>query len=366
VRFVPGFEGWRRGSAGLIKGKESNRSLADFGLSLALVVMALAPSAARAEAIALAGHAMGTGWSARFIQPASPLDSEQVAREIGERLEHLEQLCSTYRSQSALSRFNATQETGWISVGPEMARVADESRQISALTSGAFDPTVYPLVQLWGFGSQRRSGTLPSAEEISAARGRVDWRQLEVQLSPPGLRKLQPSLAADFSSMAKGFAADAVSDLLVQLGAPNHLVQVGGDIKSAGAGAEGAGWRTAIEQPSEDTRKLGWVVVLKGQALSTSGNYRNFFRVGAERFGHILDPRTGRPADSELASVSVVHASCATSSALATALFVLGPEAGFRLAQQKGLACLFVVRNGAAFVTRSTDEFARYFQGEYR
>lgn len=159
--------------------------------------------------------------------------------------------------------------------------------------------------------------------------------------------------------MAKGFAADEIDALLTQLGLPNHLVQIGGDMKLSGGGPAGDGWRVAIEQPVDDGRAVARVVDLEHAALSTSGDYRNFFHVGRQRYGHIIDPRTGQPPASSLASVSVVHASAAWSSALATGLFVLGPDAGMALARKHGWACLFLVREGTQLVQRPTPAFER-------
>lgn len=307
-----------------------------------------------AEPIAISGRAMGTTWSAKFFQPvppASALDPTAVTARIAATLEHLEAIFSTYRPSSELSRFNTSTSTNWIPVSPELARVAADSRRLSELTGGAFDATVAPLIQLWGFGPQRRAAhTLPTESEIAAARARVDYRRLDVRLAPPALRKTRADLSADFSSMAKGFASDVVSELLTTLGAPTHLVQVGGDIKTSGPHA----WRTAIEQPLASPRaphsvpaapSVADIVTLSGLALSTSGDTHNFYAVAGQRYGHILDPRTGRPATGPLASVSVLHASCATSSALATALFVLGPDAGQSLALREGLAGLFLIRD---------------------
>ena len=314
------------------------------------------------ETAAVSGRAMGTTWSVKFVQPDRPLTRESVERAVADRLEQLEQLFSTYRPQSAISRFNAAADTGWVPVAAEIAEVASASRQISELTGGAFDATIDPLIRLWGFASKARLHALPSATEIATARALVDWRRLEVRLSPPALRKTQPQLSADFSSIAKGYSADALSELLVQLGARNHLVQIGGDIKTRGAPSSAAGWPTAIEQPDVAVPGVACVMTLDGQALSTSGDYRNFFQDGQRRFGHIIDPRTGEPVLNSLAAVSVVHASCAHSSALATALFVLGPDDGFRLAAKEGLACLFFVRRGEQVVQKPTPAFERLAQ----
>ena len=330
-----------------------------------------------AEPVTLTGRAMGTTWSAKFLPPPSPapaLDPAIVSARLAATLEHLEALFSTYRPESALSRFNTSSSTDWYPVSPELAHVALEAHRISDLTGGAFDATIDPLIRLWGFGPAGRRHTLPSDAEIAAARVRGDYRRLEVRRSPPALRKSSAELSADFSSLAKGYAADTVSELLTSLGAPDHFVQIGGDIKTAGIHT----WRTGIENPAPVSAPtalpaaaalappappsppaLARVVTLSDQALSTSGDSHNFMTVAGHRYGHIIDPRTGRPVAGSLASVSVVHPSCATSSALATALFVLGPDAGFALATREHLAALFLVRDGASLVPRATPEFAR-------
>ena len=326
-----------------------------------IVLALLGASAFAAEPVALSGRAMGTTWAVKFFQPAPALDPAGVTARIASTLEHLEEIFSTYRPTSELSRFNASASTDWLPVSPELARVAFDSRRLSELTGGAFDVTVDPLVRLWGFGPQRRADALPSGADLAAARARVDYRRLEIRLSPPALRKTIPNLSADFSSMAKGFAADAISELLTSLNAPNHFAQVGGDIKTSGSHA----WRTGIEHPflpssTSASFSLAHIVSLSGQALSTSGDSHNFNLIAGRRYGHILDPRTGRPAESTLASVSVVHASCAQSSAVATALFVLGPEAGYALAEREHLACLFITRDrdGHTLTPRATPEFS--------
>lgn len=326
---------------------------------LALAWCASVVAAGAAETLTLTGRAMGTAWTVKIVSTDSDCDLDAIRRQVVEKLEQLEQQFSTYRPNSELSRFNAATGTDWIAVAPEIARVAAESRRISEFTDGAFDVTVESLVRLWGFGANSRGNEIPSKNEIAAARENVGWRLLDVRLSPPALRKQRSRLTADFSSMAKGFAADAVSALLTASGTPNHLVQIGGDVRSGGTVSEGSGWSIAIEQPLADAPGVAAVVVLAGRAVSTSGDSRNFFQVGRQRYGHIIDPHTGRPPTGNLASVSVVHDSCATSSALATALFALGTEDAIRLATNEGLACLFLLREGTGLVRHATPEFER-------
>jgi thiamine biosynthesis lipoprotein len=320
----------------------------------AAVVLFAATRAFAAEPVALTGRALGTTWTVKFLQPAPPLNPATLTARISATLERLEQQFSTYRPNSELSRFNTARTTDWITVSPELARVATDCRALSVLTGGAFDATIFPLVDLWGFGPQRRSGPPPSAAEISAARARTGYRRLESRASPPALRKTSADLAADFSSMAKGFAADTIAAQLSALGSTDHYVQIGGDIATVGPRP----WRVAIEQPA-GSAPLAHIFDLAGQSLSTSGDAHNSFTHAGRRYGHILDPRTGEPVASLLASVSVVAPTCAQSSARATALFVLGPDAGFALAVRERWSALFLIREGPSFTARPTPEFTR-------
>ena len=320
----------------------------------AAVVLFAATRAFAAEPVALTGRALGTTWTVKFLQPAPPLNPATLTARISATLERLEQQFSTYRPNSELSRFNTARTTDWITVSPELARVATDCRALSVLTGGAFDATIFPLVDLWGFGPQRRSGPPPSATEISAARSRTDFRRLESRASPPALRKTSANLAADFSSMAKGFAADTIAAQLSALGSTDHYVQIGGDIATVGPRP----WRVAIEQPT-GSAPLAHIFDLAGQSLSTSGDAHNSFTHAGRRYGHILDPRTGEPVASPLASVSVVAPTCAQSSARATALFVLGPDAGFALAVRERWSALFLIREGPSFTAHPTPEFTR-------
>lgn len=323
-----------------------------------LLVGMMAWPLAGAEAVTLAGRAMGTSWRATFIPPAAGGDARDLERRLAGRLEQLEDVFSPYREHSELSRFNAADGAGWVSVPSELAMVARDSARISQLTGGAFDATVAPLLALWGFGPRGSAARLPRPDEIESARARVGWRLLEVRDEPPALRKARPGVTADFSSMAKGYAVEQMSALLSIRGVTRHLVQIGGDLKSAGDGGVGRGWKVGIERPDPAGAGIATTLVLReGQALSTSGDARNAVQLGDTRVGHILDPRTGRPVSSLVASASVAHISAATASALATAMFVLGADEGLRLAEANGWAVLFLVHDGARLEQRATPAF---------
>ena len=303
---------------------------------------------------------MGTTWTVKFGQSASSLTPPAVEPPVVARLHQLELIFSTYRADSELTRFNANESTAWFPVSLELARAAVTAREISELTDGAFDVTVAPLVRAWGFGPAGRPVIFPTAATIAALRSNVDWRGLMGRLEPPAIRRNRERITVDFSSFAKGLACDILSDDLVRLGASDHFLQIGGDVRTRGKAGDGRPWRVGIEEPVEGQRAVALVVGLTGQALSTSGDYRNFFTEEGRRLGHIIDPRTGHPVANELAAVSVIHDSAATSSAVATALFVLGLKSGFALAEAQGLACVFFIRRHGLIEKSTTSAWAAY------
>ena len=302
---------------------------------------------------------MGTTWSAKWIPEKAVADPAAIQRELAELLERLEGVFSNYRPDSEVSRFNRITSTDWIPVSAELAAAAERSRAISALTGGAFDVTVEPLLQRWGFGPHPTPPRAPDDTELTALRSRVDWRRLEARSKPPSLRKTRTDVAVDFSSLAKGLAVDALSERLARLGCGNHLVAIGGDLRAAGPGPRGDGWPVAIEDPLSTWPALGRLLLLRDGALSTSGNHRNVRIVAGQRAGHVIDPRTGRPVTGPHLSASVVAPTCADSSALATAFFVLGPEAGETLARREDLAALFLLEKAGRSMGRESPAFAR-------
>lgn len=302
---------------------------------------------------------MGTTWSAKWIPEQALADPVAVQQELAGVLERLEGIFSTYRPESEISRFNRTAATDWFPVSVELAAAAAYARALSALTGGAFDVTVEPLLQRWGFGPHPTPARVPGNEEIEALHSRVDWRRLEARPNPPSLRKTREDVTVDFSSLAKGLAVDALGERLVRLGYGNHLVAIGGDLRAAGPGPRGAGWPVAIEDPLSTAPALGRLLLLRDQALSTSGNHRNIRTVAGQRAGHVMDPRDGRPVSGPHLSASVVARTCADSSALATGLFVLGPEAGETLARSEDLAALFLLEKAGRAVGRESPAFTR-------
>ena len=322
-----------------------------FGSAWLMMLLALVGArdlAAAEVTLALGGETMGTTWSVKFR--GAEVSAQNRARHrlaVQAELDRLEAQMSNYRIESVVSRFNRERGTNWFAVPAETARVVREALEISRRTDGAFDITVAPLVALWGFGPRRKTGAVPTEVAIAAARARVGWRQLEVRggteetgAAGAALRKKIPELEIDLGGIAKGFAAEAVSEVLCRRGVINHLVGVAGDLRARGSGPAGTGWLVGIERAGAGGMTVGRVIALRDKALSTSGNYRNCFEVGGRRYGHVIDPRTGWPAAASgvAGSVSVVAGSGTWADALATGLLVAGNEEGMRMAEREGWA----------------------------
>lgn len=287
---------------------------------------------------------MGTTWEAKWVEREGRLARAELERRLAGRLEELERTFSNYRSDTQISRFNSGRAGEWIEVTQDVVAVAVLSRELGRRTAGAFDASVGPLLALWGFGPRGPMASPPTEAEVQHRRRWVGPDRWEVRAEPPALRKAVAGVELDFSSVAKGFAVDALSRVLREAGCADHLVQVGGDLRAEGRDRTGQPWRVGVERPGQPGG-LAATVRLANLALSTSGNYRNVIDVAGGKVGHVLDPRTGRPVEAALLAVSVAHPACAESSGWATGLFVLGAEEGLRLAEAHGLAVLVQVRD---------------------
>ena len=301
----------------------------------------------------LSGPTMGTTWSVKFSgTPKEGVDD--LKADIEAALEQVNAEMSTYRPESDLSRFNAADAGTLMALPADTVKVLSAAFAISSMTDGAYDVTVGPLVNLWGFGPDPDRFEPPSEDEITAAMARVGWQQLllnDNELLQPG------DVYVDLSSIAKGFAVDKVAELLESQGLKNYLVEVGGELRGSGKKPYGQPWRVAVERPIAGVREVEKVVALTDMAVATSGDYRNFFESDGQLYSHTLDPRTGYPVNHTLASVSVLHESAMMADGLSTAMTVLGPEAGMAFAKQHELAVFFIVRKGEGVEELSTPAF---------
>lgn len=303
------------------------------------------------------GRTMGTGFHVTVIleEGQTPPQPEVIDRE----LERINSLMSTYRKDSEINRFNRAPVGASLPVSADFCELLKLSQQVYQLSRGAFNPAVGPLVDLWGFGPADTHDQIPTAKEIARLLGEMDFNALHAGCYQGQIVKTVP-LHLDFSAVAKGYAADRVGQLLAERGYRNYLVEVGGELALAGHNASGSAWRIAIEKPALLQGGVQQVISLSDVGVATSGDYRNYFEKDGKRYSHTIDPRTGRPIEHNLASITVVASTAAEADALATALMVLGAEQSLALVEQRNIAAYFLVKQGDKFVAKASGRFAQY------
>jgi thiamine biosynthesis lipoprotein len=303
---------------------------------------------------------MGTTYSVTVASHPQAVRHEAIQSVIDGVLDEVNRSLSTYDARSEIARFNASATTDPIAVSTSLRAIAAIAGEVSAATGGAFDITVGPLVQAWGFGVDSPAlERMPSQDAINRLEADVGFARLELVPDGRSLRKAVPGLQLDVNGIAPGYAVDLIAERFDALGVQDYLVELGGEVRAHGRSPRGRPWRVAVEAPLSGERKPYALVELDGLAVSTSGDYRDFRETNGHRYSHTIDPRTGAPIANGLASVSVVHRSTAFADAYATALMVLGTDAGMELAGRLGLAAMFIERNanGPGFTERSTPAF---------
>jgi thiamine biosynthesis lipoprotein len=315
---------------------------------------------------AFQGPTMGTAYTVKVVssEPLTSLRQAEVSQAIERVLADVDAKMSTYRDDSELSRFNRFEGTTPFAVSRETIEVFETSLAVSRLSGGAFDATVGPLVDAWGFGPDVDDGDGPSRQDLADLLGRIGYAKLEIDPVALTLRKTVPKLACDLSAIAPGYAGDLLTEMLVGMGFSDFMVDVGGEVRAAGHNGEGGLWRIGIERPQLTRGGVERIVPLVDIAIATSGDYRNFReQEDGGRVTHIIDPRDGRPVHHRLTSATVLRPSCAEADGLATALMVLGPEAGMELAVREDLAVLLLVRDDAGgWDERMSPAFERYLE----
>jgi len=305
---------------------------------------------------------MGTTYKVTIAPPSSQASLTTIQAQTEQILARINSSMSTYQADSELSLFNQNQTTQWVPVSPDLYSVVKEALRVGDLSAGAFDVSVGPIVDLWGFGPSPRHDAIPSDEAIQSRLQAIGYEHLHIQDDPPAIRKELPALSVDLSAIAKGYAVDQVAEYLSSLALTNYLVEIGGELRAHGRNVHGVPWNVAIEQPMPTKRSIHRTLRLENHSVATSGDYRNFFERDGTRFSHTMNPNTGKPVTHNLSSVTVIAESSMQADALATALLVLGPEEGFALAEQAQLASLFLIMDAEGVREKATKKFTQYWE----
>jgi len=286
------------------------------------------------EPVILQGETMGTFYRVTLDDPQT--DAQAIHEVVQNRLDELEQCFSNWHEDSAVSQWNRSRSIDFQPVPREIAEVVTIALQAARDTDGALDVTIAPLIDLWGFGP-RKPDHSPTDDEISKARAHCGWQKLTVQLDPPMLRKSDPQLTINLSTLVEGYASDTIADLVQSMGCDHVLVDVGGAIT-----ARGKTWNVGVQTPYESPGQSLSAVPLRNESVTTAGTYRKRIEHEGRYVSHIIDPRTGKPVEHSLVSVSVFASRAVFADAYDTALLVLGPERGRELAQKLRIKAMFI------------------------
>lgn len=332
-------------------------------LLLVLGVCGCAQEPAAPPLLKLQGGTMGTFYEVTVSQLPQE-KSAALQEQIEELLTEMNRQMSTYLPESEISRFNQSEQTDWFAISPGFAEVVAASLDVARQTDGAFDPTVGPLVNAWHFGPGQRVLTPPEDAVLDQLKQHVGYQKLEVRRDPPAIKKVDPALRLDLSGIAKGYAVDRVSQLVEQAGWADHLVNIGGEIRARGRRPDGQLWRLAIEKPTPEKREIQQIIELDHVSLASSGDYRNYYEVDGQRYSHTINPRTGKPVQHQLHSVTILADTCMLADALATALMVLGPERAWEFAQSHDYEVFLISSQDGKLVTRQTEHFLSRVSGQ--
>ncbi len=313
--------------------------------SFLLMTAALAACKPGSSIVELSGQTMGTTYNLVAVDHGGTLDRDELRKAVEASLVEVDDQMSNWNPGSEISRFNAMTSQA-TPVSPELAQVIKAAQEVHAASDGRFDITVGPLVDAWGFGSGRSRSDAPSDAEIATALG-ISGQERALSFSNDHLRKLEPGVEINLAAIGKGYGVDRVAASIESFGVSDYMIEIGGDLYTSGKNPNGENWKIGVETPERDGRSVLQVVETSGLGMATSGDYRNYFEQDGQRYSHVIDPKTGRPIRHATTSATVLTENAMLADAWATAMLVLGSERGLEIADERGLAVLFVDSAGA-------------------
>lgn len=308
----------------------------------------------------IAGETMGTTYHIRIVSWFFQSRADLKAK-IKTRLNEINRSMSNYMKESEISRFNDFRNLNEkFFISDDFYQVMKVADRVYRLSQGAWDGTVKPLVDLWGFGSAEGEKRIPTEDEIDNRLLDVGFDKIEIS-DNKYLVKKKRFISLDLSSIAKGYAVDAIAGLIQKKGIKDFLVEIGGEVYASGKKMDGSEWRIGINNPRKDASldQVYKIVKLSDRAMATSGDYRNFFEIAGRRYAHVLNPKSGYPVENGVASVSILAPTCTFADGLATAVMVLGHERGIQLINRiDGVEGMIVVqKKDGAFIDFFSDRF---------
>ena len=333
------------------------KKLSALTLPLLLAGLLITAPAAQAKQYTLTGRTMGTFYTVKFISAKRRIPNVWQ-KKINTRLREVNRKMSMFQKESEISRFNRTPAHEAFPVSADFYEVLRQSQALHQMTQGAWDGTLKPLVDLWGFGTRDRDDALPAPEAIARALERTGFSH--IRLEDRRLTKTRPGLTLDLGSIAKGYGVDAIANVLSQGGITDFLVEIGGELTARGKNRKGRPWSVGISRPDKELANQGIfkIIALNNQSVATSGNYRNFFEKDGKTYSHIIDPRTGYPVENQVVSATVIARDCTFADGLATALMVMPVDQGLKLVNGlDDVECLIIRKQADGFLTSPSQGF---------
>lgn len=303
----------------------------------------------------LRGLTMGTSWQVQCYVNTKQTD-ESLQAGIQAQLDEIVAQMSPWEEDADIARFNRAPAHSWHVLPPEFFKVLQHSLFVAEQTGGAYDPNIGQLANLWGFGPAGKISIAPDEIAIHSALRSGNWQQIQINRDNQSVRQ-SGHIQLDLCSTAKGFGVDQVARYLQQMNIESYLVEVGGELRGLGCKPDGQPWWVTLEEIAEQEQETSHVVALHSLSIATSGDTNRYFMHEGKRYSHTIDPRTGYPVEHGVAAVTVLHAECMIADALATAMTVMGVEAGMQYAKQLHAAARFVVREENGFRTYMSPAF---------
>ena len=329
-------------------------------LILSLICINSACQRSPEPVISISGMTMGTTYSIKLISDENNIDKNKIHTDIDFILADVNQSMSTYIADSELSLVNQTSVSDWQHISDDLFDVIEHANDVSLITNGAFDVTVGPLVNLWGFGPDPFTQEIPNESILEATKQHTGYKKILFNKSSLSIAKSDPDIYIDLSGIAKGFAVDKIALYLDKNNIQNYLVEIGGELVGKGLNADNLPWQIGIEQANSFERSVQNIVKLDNMAMATSGDYRNYFEKDGVRYSHTIDPVTGKPIIHNLASVTVLHNSAMHADAMATAFMVMGTEKTHLLAKKLEIAVYTLSKTDDGFEEKYNQHFKSY------
>ncbi|QPB85095.1 FAD:protein FMN transferase ApbE [Pseudoalteromonas rubra] len=326
---------------------------------LSMLLVACGQASKSAEPIVLQGSTMGTTYNIKAFPQQSTLTKEQLHTEVEAALKAVNQSMSTYIPDSEINEFNRLAANQVMPISDDFRKVIAESIRLG-LSTQTLDVTMGPLIDLWGFGPDKRPTKRPSEQQLAQMREQIGLDKLT--LTEEGLAKTLDHLELSFSATAKGYGIDKVAELIESHGISNYMVEIGGELRLSGTKPEDEPWRIAIEKPDAPVgqRQIHKVIEPGKNSVATSGDYRIFYEMDGETFTHLIDPGTGKPVKHDLVSVTVLHPSAMTADGLATALTVMGTERARAYAELHNLPVYLISKSDEGLEVYPSSAFIPY------